>query len=140
MKYAWIQAHHAEFSIGHMCGLLEVSRSQYYQWAQGLMSSRSQETQRLTEEISELVVESQYRYGTRRVQRGLAKKGLTVSRRRIGRIMKEQHLSCKTRRKFKMTIDSNHSFPVAANLLDRQFSPMQPNTHYVGDITWIIHD
>lgn len=137
MKYAWIQAHHAEFGIGHMCGLLEVSRSQYYQWAQGLMSSRSQETQRLTEEISELVVESQYRYGTRRVQRGLAKKGLTVSRRRIGRIMKEQHLSCKTRRKFKMTTDSNHSLPVAANLLDRQFSPIAPNTHYVGDITYI---
>ena len=137
MKYAWIQTHQAEFGISRMCGLLEVSRSQYYQWTQGLMSSRSQETQRLTGKISELVVASRYRYGTRRVQRGLARKGLTVSRRRIGRIMKEQNLLCKTRRKFKMTTDSKHGLPVARNLLNRQFSPVAPNTHYVGDITYI---
>ena len=120
-----------------MCELLGISRSQYYKWRQGFSSPRSLENQRLREEITELVVKSHYRYGTRRVQRGLAKKGLGISRRRIGRIMKEQHLTCKTRRKFKLTTDSNHSLPVAPNLLDRKFSPPQPNTHYVGDITYI---
>ena len=137
MKYAWIQANQDEFVIGQMCGLLDVSRSQYYKWTQGLMSKHARETQRLTGEITALVIESKYRYGTRRVQRGLAKKGFVVSRRRIGYIMKEQGLQCKTRRKFKMTTDSKHSLPVAANLLDRQFSPIAPNTHYVGDITYI---
>jgi transposase InsO family protein len=137
VKYAWIQAHQEAFGVRQMCGLLDVSRSQYYEWRTGLQSPRSLQNERLTAEITLLVVESRYRYGTRRVQRGLAQKGLMVSRRRIGRIMKEQHLTCKTRRKFKMTTDSNHSLPVAPNLLDSQFAPAQPNTHYVGDITYI---
>jgi transposase InsO family protein len=59
-----------------MCGLLGVSRSQYYEWTTGLQSPRSLENGRLTEEITVLVVESRYRYGTRRVQRGLAKKSI----------------------------------------------------------------
>ena len=87
MKYAWIQAHQDAFKVGQMCELLSVSRSQYYQWRQGFPSPRSLENQRLREDITELVIESQYRYGTRRVQRGLAKKGFGIGRRRIGRIM-----------------------------------------------------
>lgn len=51
--------------------------------------------------------------------------------------MKEEGLKCKTRRKFKATTHSNHGRPVAANLLDRNFSVRRPNQVYVGDITYI---
>nr|WP_084675363.1 DDE-type integrase/transposase/recombinase [Methylomicrobium album] len=61
----------------------------------------------------------------------------TVSRRRIGRLMRQADLTCKTKRKFKATTHSQHDLPVADNVLDRQFKVMQPNRVYAGDITSI---
>ncbi|QFY43044.1 IS3 family transposase [Candidatus Methylospira mobilis] len=51
--------------------------------------------------------------------------------------MRQADLRCKTRRRFKATTNSRHNLPVAANLLDRQFSVQRPNQAYVGDITYI---
>lgn len=76
-------------------------------------------------------------YGTRRLKKALAKEGLIVSRRRIGRLMKAMGVSCKTKRKFNVTTDSKHQLPVAENLLNRQFSVNKPDRCYVGDITYI---
>jgi len=60
-----------------------------------------------------------------------------VSRRRIGRLMSEQELQVRTRRKFKATTDSSHGQVVAPNVLDRQFDAPAPDATYVGDITYI---
>ena len=60
-------------------------------------------------------------YGTRRLQQALKRKEMQVSRRRIGRLMKEQGLFCKTKRAFKATTDPHHSLPIADNLLERRF-------------------
>ena len=46
-------------------------------------------------------------------------------------------LRCRQKRKFKATTNSNHSLPVAENLLDQQFSPTAPNQVWVTDITYI---
>ncbi len=51
--------------------------------------------------------------------------------------MKERHLYCKTKRKFKMTTDSNHKLSVAPDVLQREFTAIAPNQKYVGDITYI---
>lgn len=67
----------------------------------------------------------------------MAKEGFTVSRRRIGRLMRKMGLSCKAKRKFRVTTDSKHHHPVAENLLNREFLVSKPDTHYVGDITYI---
>lgn len=80
--------------------------------------------------INELFTQSRQTYGTRRLKR-------TVSRRRIGRLLKKAGLSCKTRRKFKITTDSKHDKPIAPNLLKRQFIVDRPDRYYVGDITYI---
>jgi transposase InsO family protein len=76
-------------------------------------------------------------YGTRRIKKALRKKELTASRRRIGRLMHEEELKVQTKRKFKVTTDSNHDKPIAPNLLDREFTVAHPDTVYVGDITYI---
>jgi len=84
-----------------------------------------------------IFTKSRNTYGTRRIQRALAKEGLQISRRRIKKLMNEQGLVVKTKKKFKATTDSKHSLPVADNLLDRDFNPMRANQTYAGDITYV---
>jgi len=82
-------------------------------------------------------MQSRGTYGTRRMKRALAQQGLNLSRRRISRLMKQQQLACKTKRRFKVTTDSKHQLPIAPHVLERQFKVEQPNACYVGDITYI---
>ena len=88
-------------------------------------------------DIREIHEKSRQSYGERRIKDDLADLGKTVSRQRIRRLMKEEGLACKTKRKFKATTDSSHNKPVAENLLKRDFNREQPDQAYVGDITYI---
>ena len=120
-----------------MCRVMSVSRSGYHDWASRPASKRSQEDQALKADIREIHKKSRQSYGERRIKDDLADLGKTVSRRRIGRLMKEEGIACKTKRRFKATTDSSHSKPVADNLLNRDFNREQPDQAYVGDITYI---
>lgn len=123
-----------------MCEILSVSRSGYYNWKQALPSTRVLENKKIAALIKLIFKQNRETYGTRRIKKALAKEGLVVSRRRIGRIMKQENLSYKPKRKFKLTTDSKHNLPVAPNLLNREFSVDQPDKYYVGDITYIWTD
>jgi len=120
-----------------MCYCLKVSRSAYYAWSINPPSKRAIETELISEKIKKIFEDSRKTYGTRRIMRGLRKYGFFVSRRRIGKLMCKLGLYCKTKKKFRVTTDSKHLLPVAANLLNREFSVGQPNKYYVGDITYI---
>lgn len=74
-------------------------------------------------------------YGERRIKDDLADMGKHISRQRINRLMKDEGIVCKTRRRFKASTNSRHNKPVADNTLDRDFQREQPNQAYVGDIT-----
>ena len=126
-----------EFKVSTMCRTLEVSRSGYYDWLKRSPSLRAQTDQRLGERIGEHFEANRQLYGTRRLKDCLADEGDQVSRRRIGRLMTEHDLKVRTRRKFKATTDSSHGQAVAPNVLDRDFDVDEPNTAYVGDITYI---
>ncbi len=71
------------------------------------------------------------------LKRKLAEKGVHISRRRIGRLMKKAGLFCKTKRRFKATTNSKHNKRISPNLLEREFTVSQPDRYYVGDITYI---
>lgn len=88
--------------------------------------------------IRELFEQARGTYGTRRLKRKLADQGWSVSRRRIGRLLKKMGLSCKTKRKFKVTTDSKQDQPIAPNLLNRQFKVEKPDPYSVGDITYMV--
>lgn len=120
-----------------MCYCLKVSRSAYYDWSDSVLSKRALDNERISELIKCLFYESRGTYGSRRIKRALYRQGFIVSRRRIARLMRLQGLSCKTKKKFRVTTDSKHVLPIAANLLNRQFLIDQPNKRYVGDITYI---
>ncbi len=95
------------------------------------------ENQKLAKRIKGIFIESRATYGTRRIRKQLATQEISVSRKRVGRLMKQSQLCCKIKRKFKVTTDSKHRLPVAKNVLDRDFSATRPNQKYVGDITYI---
>lgn len=121
-----------------MCKLLKVNRSSYYDWRnQTHSSSRILENQQLSQVIKGVFTEHKGRYGSRRIRREMLKKGYQISRKRVCKLMKQQELYCKTKRKFKHTTDSNHNLPIAPNLVNRAFTPKQKNEVYVGDITYI---
>ena len=137
MKYAWIKQYEAEFSIKSMCQHMSVSRSAYYAWRVRPLTAIEKDDAELIEIISSTFLKSRKSYGTRRLKSTLLERDWSVSRRRIGRLMRAAGLACKTKRKFIATTNSNHKLPIAPNLLDRQFTVQQPNQTYVGDITYI---
>jgi len=51
--------------------------------------------------------------------------------------MQQAGLACKTKRRFKATTDSKHHYPIAPHRLARQFKVEQPDSYYVGDITYV---
>lgn len=114
-----------------------VSRSGYYEWLNRPISNRDKENKKLTQMITEIFIQNRNIYGTRRITKILAKNGVFISRHRIGKLMAKAGLSCKTKRKFKVTTDSKHNKPISSNLLNREFDVNAPDTYWVGDITYI---
>jgi putative transposase len=137
VKYAWIQQHATEFTVGSMCRFLQVSRSAYYDWLHRAPTTTEKDDADLTGILQSEFNKSRATYGTRRLKIALLGRDRTVSRRRIGRLMREAGLACKTKRKFKATTNSKHDLPIAPNHLDRQFNVDRPHQVYVGDITYI---
>jgi putative transposase len=137
MKYAWIQAQHAEFSVSRLCQVLEVSRSGYYEWLGRLPSATTDAAQQVAAKVQQYFAQGRGTYGTRRIKHLLAQEGLQVSRRRIGRILAQAGLRCKTRRQFKAPTAAGQAQTVAPNQLNREFMVQKPDTVYVGDITYL---
>ena len=140
MKYAWIQTHQSKYPIEVMCRLLDVGRSSFYEWIDRKPSARALEKQRIAKRIKEIFIEGRGNYGARRIRSCLQREGRIISRRRVGKLMKQESLHCKTKRKFRVTTDSKHNLPIAPNRLQRDFTACQPDQKYVGDITYIWTD
>lgn len=140
MKYGRIEELRLQHPVAAMCRLLDVSESGYHAWQKRPPSQRGQENARLEIEIKAAHERTRQTYGPERLQTDLADNGIQVGVHRIKRIRKKLGLRCKQKRKFKATTDSNHTLPVAPNLLDRQFDVAAPNKVWVTDITYIVTD
>lgn len=120
-----------------MCLVFSVSRSGYYAWLRRPESQRKIEDKALSQVIKEIHKESNGEYGSPKIHQELRRRGKRCGRKRVARLMKKDGLKAKTVRKFKATTNSNHSLPVASNLLNRDFSPAKPNKAWAADITYI---
>lgn len=140
MKFDFIRRHVDQYPVRLMCRVLGVSRSGYYAWLRRPESRRGREDRRLKVRIRTIFHESDKAYGSPRIHRELRRNGIRCGRKRVARLMQEESLRAKSRRKFKATTDSNHSHPVAPNLLSRQFEVSSPDTIWLGDITYIPTD
>jgi len=109
--------HRGEFRVQRMSKALGVSRSGYYRWRKGIPSIRRQENEELLERILDIHMKSRFTYGSPRVKAQLNEQGIICGKNRIARIMQENGVRAKGKRKFKRTTDSRHRYPVAENLL-----------------------
>lgn len=121
-----------------MCEVLRVSRSGYYAWARRGESARASADRDLSTEIQRIHDDSRETYGAPRIHAQLQRNGQRCGRKRVARLMRESGIQAKAGRKFRVrTTDSNHDLPVAANIVDRQFTADAPNQLWVSDITYI---
>jgi len=137
MRYRFVRDHAAQFPVSALCRVIEVSRSGYYRWTHRPLCRRRLDDMRLLEEIRSEFEASRKIYGRDRIHNALRDKGIYCGKARVGRLMRANGLHPKQARKFKATTDSKHSFPVAENILARDFSADQPNTKWTTDITYI---
>ena len=140
MRYGCIQHHRAEFPVVLMCRVLDVTRSGFYAWRKREPSERARKDQRLRIEVRVIHRQSRGRYGSPRIHRELQSRGERVSRKRVARLMLLEGLRGKKKRRFRVTTNSDHTYPVAPNLLARKFAVEDvpgPDRVWVADITYV---
>lgn len=120
-----------------MCEGLEVSRSGYYAWLGRPPAVRTQQNQQLNEQIKQIHKQSRNSYGSPRVHAALKQQGFKVGRHRVARLMTKLGICVRPKRRFKTTTDSNHSFAIAENVLNRNFRTQEPDQVWVADITYV---
>ena len=138
MKFAIVEAEKAEHPIASSCALLGVSRSGYYAWRDRPPSTHEREDERLRVLVREAHVRSRKTYGSPRVHVELVESGVRTSKKRVARLMQEQQLVARQRRRYRCTTMSDHDQPVAPNLLERRFHAETPNQRWVGDTTELL--
>jgi len=137
VRFEFIQAEKAHFPVELLCQQLGVSRSGFYAWSQRPESARQQADRALAAEVAQVHRDSRGSYGSPRVHAELRARGRRVSRKRVARLMGQQHLAARRRRRWVRTTDSRHALPVASNVLQRDFSPDKPNSTWATDITYV---
>jgi transposase InsO family protein len=139
MAYRFMNANRERYTIREMAGVFGVSRSAYYRWArEGASDDRSKADEELLRLIREIVERHHRRYGMLRVREELRRVyGKRISRKKVARLMRENGLNARRRRKFIPTTNSNHGLPVCENLLDRQFHAERGGEKWVSDITYL---
>jgi transposase InsO family protein len=126
----------SEYPIRDICQVLRVARSSYYAWLHRPPSRRAGQNQLLRETLPALFAAHRKVYGSPRLTVCLQRLGIPCSRNRVARHMRALQLKARQKRAFRpKTTDSNHSHPIARNLLDSQ--PRFPDRVWVGDITYV---
>lgn len=125
------------FPVEKMSAVLKVSSSGFYKWLTRPKSNRELRTEVISNQIKIVYEQSHQIYGSPRITQELNKASHKVSRSYVARLMKRLHLRSKTRKKYRVTTDSSHRYPVAKNLLGRDFSANALSQKWVGDITYI---
>jgi transposase InsO family protein len=116
-----------------LCRCLGVTPSGFYAWQRRPESAHARRDRHLKVLVRTSFSETRQRYGSPRIYEDLREQGERVSRKRVIRLMQEDGLRARVRKRFRCTTMSDHDQPVAANVLDRQFSAAAPNERWVGD-------
>jgi putative transposase len=130
-----MKAHEGVFTVRLMCRVLSVSPSGYYGWRDRVPSPRAQARATLDTRVRNAFEARRARAGAPRLAKHLGK-----GRRQVAGSLRRQGLRAKAAKKFKATTNSNHSLPVAENLLQQNFTAPSPNHTWVADITYIATD
>ena len=137
MKFAFIHAEKASFPVAFICEHIGVSRSGYYAWVDRPSPPSTTDDARLAVEIAAAHRGSRGTYGSPRVHAELRARGRRVGKKRVERLMRQNGIRARRKRRFRRTTDSNHLQPIAMNLLSRRFDAPLPNKTWVTDVTYV---
>jgi putative transposase len=137
MRFRLIDAMKAGMTIDRMCALMDVSVSGFYAWKSREPSRRQLDDMVLLAHIRAQFSMSNETYGAPRMHVELREEGLDVGRHRVARLMRDNGLKALHKRRYKRTTDSCHGGPVAANLLDQDFTCDGPDQKWGADISYI---
>ena len=140
MRYAFIATEEAHYPREILCHVMEVSSSGFASWRRGGTRCKRRTDIQLLTLIRAIHHRVKGAYGSPRMYDEIKDAGHPVSRTRVERLMRENGIRARHKRRYKATTDSKHAFPVAQNLLDRQFNPSAPGTVFSADITYIATD
>lgn len=133
-----MKAHQGEFAVEKMCRVFGVSRSSYYDWLHRRPSRRALENEVLKAAIKELHRQTRQRLGSPKLTLELRDRGISVSRPRVARLMRQMGIRSIISRRFRVvTTDSNHGHIPSENLLERDFTAVGPGQKWVSDITYV---
>lgn len=132
-----MEKHATEFTVQMMCRVMQVSASGYYGWCQRGESKREQARAELDAEVKRLFEAERGRAGAPRLTHRLRAQGCRAGHNQVAASLRRQGLRARAARKFKATTNSNHSLPVAANLLKQDFTAQRCDEKWVSDITYV---
>ena len=138
MKFGFIAKHRGIWPAGWLCGALGVSRGGFYAWLTRPRSQRGRSDEELAAKVRTSFVASDRTYGARRVWHDLLADGVSCGLHRIERLMRQQALRARPRRR---RLPSGHgerqANAVAPNVLDRSFQAPAANRKWIADFTYI---
>jgi putative transposase len=133
-----VNANQADAKVATMCRVLGVSTSGYYAWRDRAPSARVLADAVLTERIRAVHADSHHTYGMPRVRAELIDQGVTVSRKRVARLMRSHNIRGISRRRgFTVTTRSSRHDAKAPDLVQRKFEADGPNQLWVADMTYV---
>jgi len=136
MRFRFIDAEKVRYPLTVLCRVMEVSRWGYYAWQRREPCAHAKRDAALLTKIRGFHRASRRCYGSPRIYDDLRTDHEVVSQKRVARLMREDGLVGKSRRRqWTGTTDSDHGLPVAPNLLNRQFEAPRPNSVWSSDIT-----
>jgi putative transposase len=138
MRFAFIAKHRSIWPVAWLCDALDVSRSGFHAWLNRGPSARSRYDEALLVEIGRSFRSSDRTYGARRVWHDVLAEGLSCGLHRIERLMRENGLRARPRRRGLPKDDGERlAAAVSRNILDRVFEASAPNQKWVADFTYI---
>ena len=137
MIFAWIEGRRTEYPVAVLCRVTGVSRSGYYAWSKRSPSDTRIRREELLAQIQTVHAEMKERYGSPRLTVELNERGTPGCVNTVAKVMKANGIRAKTVRRFAHTTDSKQRRPVAANVLDRDFSPARPNAAWGTDLPYL---
>lgn len=123
-----------------MCRIMRINRSGYYASIKRPESKQSKRRMQILEEIKRIHRASRRIYGSPNITMALRREGIIVSKGMVSRLMKENGIRSRIKKKYKATTDSNHNLPVAENILNRNFKANARNEKWLSGITYIWTD
>lgn len=138
MRYPFIRQQSTAYPITVLCRVMKVCRSCFYEYLKRCKEpKRDIQQECLESRIKAIFLASRSSYGSRRIAKELRNEGQAIGRYRARSLMKKLGLVVKSKKRYIVTTDSNHSYQVAPNLLNRKFDVDHPNLVWASDITYI---